>query len=131
MPFVRITVFGPALSFEQVERLQQGTAGLMATVMRKPIEGIAILIEQVTHGAWSIAGAPVEVAAQVEATIGLHTNTPDEKARFCREMMGLLRTVLGAALRDETYIALHEFHHESYGRGGLTRAERDGRRSVA
>jgi phenylpyruvate tautomerase PptA (4-oxalocrotonate tautomerase family) len=131
MPFIRITLFGSALSSEQIKRLQQGTTDLMITIMRKPVEGIAILVEQVAHGAWSIAGSQVDVAAQVEAAIGLDTNTPDEKARFCREMMGLLRTVLGPALRDETYITLREFDHDSYGRGGLTRAGRDRQRPAA
>jgi len=47
------------------------------------------------------------------------------------EMMNLLRDVLGRDLRDETYITLHEFNHESYGRGGLTRAERERRHAAA
>jgi 4-oxalocrotonate tautomerase len=125
MPFIRITTFGATLTSEQIHRLQQGTTELMVTVMRKPIEGTAVLVEQVNHGGWSIAGTAVNVAAQVEATIGLGTNTPEEKARFMADMMRLLRTVLGQELKDETYITLHQFDHDSYGRGGLTRAERE------
>ncbi len=125
MPFVRITTFGSALSSEQIQRLQGGATDLMVSVMRKPIGGTAICIESVEGGGWSIAGEPVRTAAHVEATIGVGTNTPLEKARFIAEMMRLLRSVIGAELRDETYIVLHEFDHGSYGRGGLTRAERD------
>ena len=131
MPFIRITTFGATLTSEQIHRLQQGTTELMVTVMRKPIEGTAVLVEQVSQGGWSIAGRSVNVAAQVEATIGLGTNTPEEKARFMADMMRLLKAVLGQELRDETYITLHQFDHDSYGRGGLTRAGRERRGKAA
>jgi 4-oxalocrotonate tautomerase len=130
MPFIRITVLGPTLAPEQIRRLQQGTTDLMTSVMRKPLEGTAVLVERISQGGWSIAGEPVQVAAQVEATIGLGTNTAEEKAQFLKEMMQLLRAVLGKELRDETYISFHEFDHSSYGRGGLTRADRQ-RRAAA
>jgi phenylpyruvate tautomerase PptA (4-oxalocrotonate tautomerase family) len=131
MPFIRITTFGKTLTAEQVNRLQQGTTELMVTVMRKPIEGTAVLVEQIDRGGWSIAGKSVEVAAQVEATIGSSTNTSDEKAHFMADMMKLLRSVLGKELRDETYITFHQFDHDSYGRGGITRSQREARRKVA
>jgi 4-oxalocrotonate tautomerase len=131
MPFIRITVLGPALAPEQILRLQQGTTDLITSVMRKPLEGTAVLVEQINHGGWSIAGTPVQAGAQVEATIGLGTNTPEEKGRFMANMMQLLRAVLGRELREETYVIFHEFDHDSYGRGGLTRAERDRRRAAA
>ena len=131
MPFVRITVLGPTLAPEHIRRLQQGTTDLMTSVMRKPLEGTSVLVEQINQGGWSIAGSPVHVAAQVEATIGLGTNTPEEKAQFIKDMMQLLRAVLGRDLRDETYITFHEFDHGSYGRGGLTRAERERQRQAA
>jgi 4-oxalocrotonate tautomerase len=124
MPFIRISVLGPALAAEQIERLQQGTTDLMTTVMRKPLMGTAVLVEHINYGSWTIAREPVLVAAHVEATIGLDTNTAEEKSRFMTEMMQLLRSVLGRELREETYITFHEFNHNSYGRGGLTRAER-------
>jgi len=130
VPFIRITVLGPTLEPEQIGRLQQGTTDLMTSVMRKPLEGTSVLVERVSQGGWSIAGTPVDVAAQVDATIGLGTNTPDEKARFMAEMMELLRAVLGRELREETYVTFHEVDHGSYGRGGLTRGERDRRRNV-
>ncbi|HUH85591.1 MAG TPA: hypothetical protein VLX85_13355 [Stellaceae bacterium] len=130
MPFIRISVLGPTLALEQIHRLQRVTTDLMTSVMRKPLEGTAVLVEQIGQGGWSIANAPVPAAAHVEATIGLGTNSPEEKARFMAEMMQLLRAVLGRELREETYITLHEFDHDSYGRGGLTRAERSRRRGA-
>jgi 4-oxalocrotonate tautomerase len=131
MPFIRITTFGTTLSSEQIHRLQQGTTDLMVSVMRKPVEGTAVLVEQIGQGGWSIAGNSVKTAAQVEATIGMGTNTPNEKARFMADMLQLLRAVLGQELRDETYITFHQFDHDSYGRGGLTRAERERRLKAA
>ena len=127
MPFIRITVLGPTLAAERIQRLQQGTTDLMVSVMRKPVEGVAALVEQVTDGAWSIAGRPMGAAAHVEATVAQGTNTPDEKARFIAEMWALLRSALGPDLREETYIVVHEIDTTAYGRGGLTRAERDRR----
>jgi 4-oxalocrotonate tautomerase family enzyme len=79
MPFIRITIFGAPLTSEQIHRLQQGTTDLMVTVMRKPIEGTAVFVEQANQGGWSIAGKSVSVAAQVEATIGLGTIRPKKR----------------------------------------------------
>jgi 4-oxalocrotonate tautomerase len=127
MPFIRITVLGPTLTSEQIRRIQQGTTDLMVAVMRKPVEGVAVLVEQVIQSAWSIAGRSMSVAAHVEATVAQNTNSPDEKARFIAEMWSLLRSALGSELREETYIVVHEIETKAYGRGGLTRAERDRR----
>jgi 4-oxalocrotonate tautomerase len=127
MPFVRVTVFGPRLTTEQIQRLQAGTTDLMVAVMRKPMETIATLVEADAEGAWSIAGRPVGVAAHVEATVAEGANTPEEKARFVADMWTLLRSTLGPDLREETYIVVRDTPTDSYGRGGLTRAERDRR----
>jgi 4-oxalocrotonate tautomerase len=131
MPFIRITILGPTAAPEQIRHLQQRTTELMVSVMRKPVDGVAVLVEHVTDGGWSIANSGVGVAAHVEATIGLGTNTSDEKARFMAEMWTLLRSSLGPELRDESYIVFHEVDTKAYGRGGLTRAERDRRRQAA
>src|SRR5205085_7002104 len=108
MPFIRITIVGPTVEAEQIRHLQQGTTELMVSMMRKPIEGVAVLVEQVTHGGWTIAGSRVSVAAHVEATIALGSNTHDEKAQFMAAMWALLRSALGPDLREETYIVFHE-----------------------
>jgi phenylpyruvate tautomerase PptA (4-oxalocrotonate tautomerase family) len=131
LPFIRITVFAPPLTADQIRRLQEGTTALMTSGMRKPLGGTAVLVEQVDCGGWSIAGAPVKVAAHVDAVIGVGTNSPAEKAQFMGGMMDLLRSALGADLREETYVVIHEMDTGSYGRGGLTRAERDRRLEAA
>jgi 4-oxalocrotonate tautomerase len=130
VPFVRITVFGPAFKPEQIQKLQRGATDLMTSGMRKPLVGTSVLVEQVASGSWSIANDAVKLAAHVEVIIGAGTNSAAEKAQFMSEMMGLLRAVLGPELRDETYIVIHEMDTGSYGRGGLTRAERERRKQA-
>lgn len=130
MPFIRITVLAPELSQQQIERIQSGTTALMVEGMRKPLEGVAILVDHVARGAWRIAGRDVAIAAEVDAIIGVDSNTTQEKADFMAGMMTLLRETLGPGLDEETYIVIHEMPRSSYGRGGLSRAERD-RRNAA
>jgi 4-oxalocrotonate tautomerase len=129
MPFVRITVLAPTFGADQIGRLHRETRDLMVSIMHKPIGGIAILIERVTAASWNIAGNDVTTAAHVEATIGRDTNTTTEKAQFMSAMMKVLRMVLGPDLADESYFVIHEIDRESYGRGGMSRAERDRRQA--
>ena len=131
MPFVHIIVFAPQLGGEQIRQLEKATTDLMTVIMRKPIEGTAVFVEHIDSAGWTVAGAAVGRAAHVEATIGRGTNTANEKARFISEMTKLLRCALGAELPNETYVVLHELDHDAYGRGGITRAERDPRRDAA
>jgi phenylpyruvate tautomerase PptA (4-oxalocrotonate tautomerase family) len=46
MPFIRITVFGRKLDATEMTRLQSGVTGLMTSVLRKPLPGTAVLLEQ-------------------------------------------------------------------------------------
>ena len=124
MPFVRITLHAPSLDTAQVARLQRSAKELMASVMRKPIGGIAVLVERAT-GSWNVAGEEVLTAAHVEATIGRATNTAIEKAQFMTEMMNILRKVLGPDLSEASYIVVNEIDWDLYGRGGLSRAQRE------
>jgi 4-oxalocrotonate tautomerase len=130
MPFIRITIFSSELSKQQIELLQSGTTALMVDGMRKLLEGVAVLVDHVTRGAWRIGDQDVTVAAEVDAIIGADSNTAQEKATFMANMMALLRETLGPDLGDDTYIVIHEMARDSYGRGGLSRAARD-RRSAA
>jgi 4-oxalocrotonate tautomerase len=130
MPFIRITVLSPELSTQQIEILQTGTTALMVEGMRKPLEGVAVLVDRVENGAWRVGGKSVAVAAEVDAIIGADSNTEQEKAAFMADMMALLRKALGHDLGEDTYIVIHEMARHAYGRGGLSRAARD-RRNAA
>jgi 4-oxalocrotonate tautomerase family enzyme len=131
MPFIRISTFGPALTADQISNLQQGVTELMTGVMRKPKLSVAVLVEQVTLGGWSIAGKQVSKAAQVECHIGGGTNTPEEKAEFMSSVVKLLQSTIGLDVPDVSYTMVHEHSHDSYGRGGLSRHLRENpRRAV-
>jgi 4-oxalocrotonate tautomerase len=131
MPFVRVTTFGPSLTADQIIGLQQGITELMTGVMRKPNVSVAVLVEQVTQGGWSIAGKQVSKAAQVECHIGAGTNTPEEKAEFMSRVIKLLQSTIGLDVQDVSYTMVHEHHHDSYGRGGLSRNLREKLRQTA
>jgi len=79
-------------------------------------------------GIGRLAGNKAATAAHVEAVIGRGTNTAGEKARFIAGMMNVLSDVLGPGLADESYVVLHEVDKDAYGRGGMSRAERDRQR---
>ncbi len=125
MPFIRVTTFGQILDEDQITCIQEVTTDLMVRVMRKPLGGISVLVEAIERGGWSIAGEKISVGAHVESTIGIDTNTSEEKSTFMSEMMAMLKSVLGPSLNDETYISFHEFSHDSYGRGGISRFQRE------
>ena len=124
MPFVTIKVAGRPLTPDQVQQLQQGATGLMATVMRKVADLTAVLVEQAALGSWTVGGAPVRAAAHLDVKVTAGTNTPDEKARFVAEAMALLRNVIGPDLNPVTYVVVHEVAGDAWGWSGQTQAAR-------
>lgn len=75
MPLIGITALSPALSADQIRRLQQGTTELMVSGMRKPVASVAVLVEHLESARWSIAGRAAPIAAHAEAIIGQGTST--------------------------------------------------------
>ena len=124
MPFVNIKVTGHTLTPEQVQRLQQGATGLMASVMRKVADLTAVLVEQVAVGSWTIGGEPARAAAHLDVKVTAGTNTEDEKARFVGEAMQLLRSVVGPDLNPVIYVVVHEVAGDAWGWSGQTQAAR-------
>jgi 4-oxalocrotonate tautomerase len=124
MPFVRITVSGPALAPKQVSRLYTETTELMASILGKRANLTSVLVEQPTTAGWAIGGAPARIAAHVEATITAGTNLPDEKARFIEKTMRLLTSVLGSELSPATYVVVSEVPADSWGYDGRTQQSR-------
>ena len=108
MPFVRITVSGPALSPKQVRLLHIEITQLMASVLGKRADLTSVLVEQPATADWAIGGTPVRIAVHLEATITAGTNSPEQKARFIEKAMGLLTSVLGSELNPATYIVVNE-----------------------
>jgi 4-oxalocrotonate tautomerase len=124
MPFVNVKVAGQPLAQSQIASIQAGITALMVDILRKVGPLVGVLVEEVPLAGWSVGGAPVESAAQVDAVISAGTNTPEETSRFIAETYRLLRTVLGSGLADVSYVVVHEVPKESWGYGGLTQAQR-------
>jgi 4-oxalocrotonate tautomerase len=124
MPFVRITISGPALAPEQVSRFQTEMTELMAATLGKRADLTSVLVEQPAAASWAIGGTPAKVAAHVEATITAGTNLSEEKARFIEKSMRLLRSVLGSELNPATYVVVNEVSANSWGYDGRTQESR-------
>jgi 4-oxalocrotonate tautomerase len=123
MPFVRMTVSGPALAPEQVSLLHTEMTELMASTLGKRADLTSVLVEQVAIAGWAIGGTPVRVAVHVDATITAGTNSPEQKARFIEETMRLLKSV-GPELHPATYVIVTEVPASSWGYDGRTQESR-------
>ncbi len=124
MPFVRITVSGPALAPEQVSLLHTEMTELMSSTLGKRADLTSVLVEQVAIAGWAIGGTPVRVAVHVDATVTAGTNSPEQKARFIEETMRLLKSVVGPELHPATYVVVTEVPANSWGYDGRTQESR-------
>jgi len=124
MPFVRMTVSGPALAPEQVSRLQTEMTELMASILGKQADLTSVLVEQVAIAGWAIGGTPAKLAVHVDATITAGTNSPEQKARFIEKTMKLLKSVVGRDLHPATYVVVTEVPANSWGYDGRTQESR-------
>ena len=124
MPFVNIKVAGTTLAPEQVRRLQQGSTGLMADVLRKKPELTAVLVAPAPAAAWTVGGHAVAAAAHLDVKVTEGTNTAEEKGRFIAGAMEMFRSVLGSDLCPIAYVVIHEVPGDAWGWDGLTQAHR-------
>ncbi len=124
MPFVRMTVSGPALAPTQVSLLHTEMTELMASILGKRSDLTSVLVEQPAMAGWAIGGTPARVAAHVDATITAGTNSSEQKARFIDKTMRLLRSVLGPDLHSATYVVVTEVAANSWGYDGRTQESR-------
>lgn len=124
MPFVHIRIAGESLPPAAIARLQTEITGLMENVLRKKAELTAVLVEQLPAGGWAVGGAPVALAAHLEATITAGTNTAEEKALFIERAAALVKSLRAAPLPIATYVVIHEVPAESWGYDGRTQAAR-------
>jgi 4-oxalocrotonate tautomerase len=124
MPFITIKVKGPALTSGQISRFQKGGTDLLAGVLGKAHERIAVMIDQDGGSDWSIGADPVPFAAHLEATINTGANSPKDKAAFIAAGHALLVEVLGPELSEFTYVVIREFPGDAWGFGGISNAQR-------
>lgn len=131
MPFIRITVAGPALEPAQIRALHHRTTEQMSTILGKKAELTNVLVEQTASASWSIGGEPAEIGAYVDAKITEGTNTGEEKARYIAASMAMLRDVLGPTVPKASYVVIHDLAGESWGYDGVTQAARRAARAAA
>ncbi|WP_448206397.1 tautomerase family protein [Azospirillum sp. sgz302134] len=122
MPFIRITLRDADLTPDTRHALALGATDLIATTLGKRREVTAVLVER-PDGCWTIGGAAVEAAAQLEAFITAGTNTPSEKAAFVEGAMALLKRHL-PGLPEATYVVVREVAAGDWGYDGRTQAAR-------
>lgn len=124
MPFIRITVLGPALAPEQVAHLQSETTNFMESILGKVANLTSVLVEQPHAASWTIGHNPMRIAAHVNATITAGTNSTAEKARFIDLMMKMLKDMFGPGLSPATYVVVDEVPAQSWGYDGRTQESR-------
>lgn len=124
MPFIRVTALGPALTANQISRLNTEVTGLMESVMSKVAEVTSVLVEQPETMRWTIGGIAAPVAVHVDATVTAGTNTPEQKALFIERTMTLLKSVFGQNLNPATYVVVTEVAANSWGYNGRTQESR-------
>ena len=107
MPFIHMKVAGPTLAPEQVRRLQQQMTALSDQALGAVPGPVAVLIEPVAIGGWSIDAEPTQIVAHV-AIQGVTDDPPAEpqKARLIQETSALLKRVLGMPLENVSFVVI-------------------------
>lgn len=123
MPFIAISVTGPALPEAAKTALFQETTALMRDVMKKNAALTAVRIDAHPGGHWAIGGNPVPVAAHMDIKITAGTNSDAEKAEMIRRSMEMLRRHVGA-LPEASYVVIHDLDGAAWGYDGQTQTAR-------
>lgn len=124
MPYVHLTIAGPAPTDAARRRLAAGLTRLMAEVLGKDPALTAVRVETAETGLWTVGGTPVSPAAHLEATVTAGTNSAADKARFIAQAMELLKGEAGPGLPLATYGVVREIAADSWGYDGRTQAAR-------
>ena len=134
MPFINVSVCGPALSGAQKRRIFDEITRLMSDVMKKDPDLTAVRIDQFPADGWAVGRMTVaereETGVHVDIKITRGTNTEDEKAEMIRQGMSVLKDVLGATPKA-SYIVIHELDASTWGYDGETQRFRAEARRVA
>ena len=100
---------------------------LSSTILGKPAEVTAIVLQRVEPEDWSAGGRSLTDAGLASFWLDIHvtegTNTKDEKAKFLAETFKTMTRLLGP-LHEESYAHVHEVRGDAYGFGGLTQERR-------
>ena len=100
---------------------------LSSTILSKPAEVTAIVLQRVEPEDWFAGGRSLTEANLASFWLDIHvtegTNTKDEKAKFLAETFKTMTRLLGP-LHEESYAHVHEVRGDAYGFGGLTQERR-------
>jgi len=100
---------------------------LSSTILGKPAEVTAIVLQRVEPEDWFAGGRSLTEANLASFWLDIHvtegTNTKDEKAKFLAETFKTMTRLLGP-LHEESYVHVHEVRGDAYGFGGLTQERR-------
>lgn len=124
MPYVHLTIAGPAPTDAARRRLAAGLTRLMAEDLGKDPALTAVRVETAETGLWTVGGTPVSPAAHLEATVTAGTNSAADKARFLADAMDLLKAEIGPGLPLATYGVVREIAADSWGYDGRTQESR-------
>jgi len=127
MPMITLRYVTPHPRPELRAGLAALAAGHAAALLGKNPAVTAVLVEPADPAAWFIAGAlPAEAglsAFWMDIKITAGTNTPEETARFVREVFRSMEGAIGP-LHAESYVLVHAVDGHAYGYGGHTQEER-------
>lgn len=121
MPLVTATL---ALqpSRDVTARIVRALTELTVQVLRKEPERTTVVVRYVPAEQWVRGGVAGERRFVVEAKVTTATNSPDEKARYIREVQLSFEAILGDGTAG--YVIVDEIGADSWGHGGETQAAR-------
>ncbi len=125
MPFVNATLCGEP-SPELTARAVVALTDLTVSVLGKERARTTVIVQYVPASRWARGALPAR-GFFVEVRITSGTNSPDDKARYVREVNQALKALLGGAAG---YVAVSESAPNSWGHDGETQAARDLKDSV-
>ena len=127
MPYVKIRITPNGLTDAERLALARRATDVMAEVLAKRRDLVAVEIVEREPGCWFIGGRSLVGAqgksAYVEAKITEGTNSPSQKAEAVLALNAMLKDVLGN-VEQASYVTLHEVPADAWGYDGRTQASR-------
>lgn len=96
MPFIGMTALSPAVSADQIRRLQQGTIELMVSGVRKPLASVAVLVEHLNR-----LGVASPAALSLSPRMPMRSSDREQTPRNSSPIHGRHQRALRAARDDD------------------------------
>lgn len=132
MPYIDIKVATEHLSEVQVSELASGVTEIMAKVLNKQRDLVAVNVQAQDAGGWVIGGKSLEghkvSSVFITALITAGTNNAAQKAEAMTQLWSLSTAQLGE-LAEASYIVIQEVAASDWGYSGRTQQFRQEQRS--